>query len=417
MEAKEALMARLSGRTAAGTVTALAVIAMAGEAAAGGFALKERSARAQGMSFAGATADSGDLSSMGFNPAAIGLIEDGGAMMGGLSLVLPKADGEVFAPGGVPTGEEVDADRPGGIANGYVGYRFAKDLLFGLSLYSPFGLRTEYEQTFTGAGDALESDLKTFVFAPTFAWEPIPELTLAGSFNVLYAEARLTSAGTILDGDETTASFAAGALWRPAPGTSIGLAYHHGYDLELNGFAQTPGVPVTLPASADAALPATVSLGITHEVTDDMRLAGEVQWQNWSVFDTIDVEVRTPFGTAALSDPQNYKDAFFVAVGGEYDATKKLTVRAGAAWDQTPTQDSNHAASKFGRTVRVPDEDRIWLSLGTTYDVTDRISIDAGYSFLFAPDDAVVELRTVPGSTVRYDGGAHIFSVGASFTF
>jgi long-chain fatty acid transport protein len=409
-------MTGLSGRSIAGTA-ALAMVAMAGDAAAGGFALKERSVRAQGLSFAGASAGSGHLSSMGFNPAAIGVIREGGAAMGGLSLVLPKADGEVFGPGGAPTGETVDADRPAGVANGYVGYRFATDLLVGLGIYTPFGLRTEYEPTFSGAGDALESELKSFVFAPTFAWEPIPELTLAGSFNVLYTDARLTSAGVTLDGDDMTASFAAGALWQPTDGTSIGLAYHHGYDLELNGYSQTPGVPVRLPASAGAALPATVSLGIVQEVTDRVRLAGEVQWQNWSVFDTIDIEVRTPLGTAAVSDPQNYKDAFFVAVGGEYDVSDALTLRAGAAWDQTPTQDSNLAAGKFGRTVRVPDEDRIWLSVGATYELTDRIAIDAGYSFLFAPDKAAVELRAVPGSTVRYDGGAHIFSVGASFTF
>ena len=33
---------------------------------------------------------------------------------------------------------------------------------------------------------------------------------------------------------------------------------------------------------------------------------------------------------------------------------KELTLRAGAAWDQTPTQDSNLAAGEFGRTTRVP---------------------------------------------------------------
>ncbi len=418
-------MTAAAGRISAVALTA-AIAATAGQASAGGFALKERSARAQGVSFAGVSAGSGGIASMGFNPAAIGVVDQGGAVAGGVSLVMPIADGKVFDAAGAPTGESVDADRAGALANGYFGYRFAPDLLFGAAIYTPFGLATGYEPTFSGGADALTSNLQTFVFAPTIAWEPVPELTLAASLNVFYANGRLTrgtnqGAGVLglnLDGDDTTAGFSVGALWQPVDGTSIGLAYQHGYGLDLSGFAQTPVVAgVNLPVTAKIRLPATASLGIVQQITDRVRVMGEVQWQNWSVFDAIDISIPALGQAGTARDPQNYKDAFFVALGGEFDVTDALTVRAGAAWDQTPTQDSNFAAGFFGRTVRVPDEDRIWLSLGASYDLTDSVSFDAGYSYLFAIDDPVVALRTVPGSTVRYDAGAHIFSVGASMRF
>ncbi len=411
-------MRQIGGYSFAAAASVAALLGAAGEAGAGAFALKERSARAQGLSFAGVTAGAGGLSSMGFNPAAIGTIDPGGEIAGGLSLVAPKADGEVFV-GGAPAGQSVDADVLAGVANLYAGYRMAPDdLFFGLSVTTPFGLRTKYEPDFIGGGDGLTSELLSFQISPVFGIEPLPGLTLAVQGNIFYADARLTSAFVGLDGDETTAGFAVGALWEITDGTTVGVAYDHGYDLELTGNAEglaTGGL--VLPVAARADLPATVSVGIVQAVTDDIRLMAEGQWQNWSVFDSIDITIRSPFGPVSSSDPQNYEDAFFVAVGGEYDATEALTLRAGAAWDETPTQDSNLAAGFLGRTVRVPDEDRIWLSIGASYDIGNDLTIDAGYSYLFAPDDAVVALRTVPGATVEYDGGAHIVSVGGSLRF
>ena len=159
---------------------------------------------------------------------------------------------------------------------------------------------------------------------------------------------------------------------------------------------------------------------MVQELTDDFRVMGEVQWQNWSVFDKIDINV--PAIGLSQQDQQNYDDAFFVAIGGEYDVLNDLTVRVGAAWDQTPTNDDILAGQinpgATNRTVRVPDEDRIWLSIGGTYEMNDHMSVDIGYSYLFALEDPVVGVRNAaPGTTVTYDGGAHIFSVGGSLKF
>jgi long-chain fatty acid transport protein len=399
--------------------TMAASVGAGDQAAAGAFALKERSARAQGLSFAGATAGSGGLQSMGFNPAALGLLKSGeGAVAGGLSYVSPIADGDVYL-NGVATGQETEPNEPGVVPSFYVGYRMEPDdLMFGLAVTSPFGLKTEYEPGFIGAGDALTSELLSLQFSPTVAFDPLPGLTLAIQGNIFYVDARLTSALVNLEGEETTASFAVGALWQVTDGTTVGLAYDHGYNLELGGAAEGPVTRgFVLPAIAKAQLPATVSLGVVQEMTDQIRLMGELQWQNWSVFDRIDVTIRSPFGSQNIPDPQNYRDAFFVALGAEYDVAPGLTLRAGAAWDQTPTQNSDLAAGFLGRTLRVPDEDRIWLSVGASYDFAEDFTIDAGYSYLFAPEDPVVDLRTVPGGTVVCECGAHIVSVGGSYRF
>ncbi len=429
-------MTKIQGaKILAAAVSGGIIVASAGAAHAGAFALKERSAKAQGLSFAGATAGSGGLSSMGFNPAAIGLVEQGidnGEISGGLSFIKPITDGDVEV-NGVATGESVEAGRFGGVANNYVGYRLEPDILIGLGIFTPFGLATEYDEASTVAPDAIQSALQTIQIQPTVAFEPMPGLTLGLAAQIIYADARLTSSNLALDGNQTTASFAAGVLW-DVGSTTVGLSYDHGYSLALSGTGTfAPGViapagfgAITLPATANTQLPATISAGVVQDIGSSFRVMGEVQWQNWSKFDRIDINVEAAgIGGAAfqLQDEQNYDDAFFFALGAELDVLSELTVRGGAAWDQTPTSDGLlqgqvNAVNATDRTARVPDEDRIWLSIGMTYEMNDHMSIDAGYSYLFAINDSVVGLRNAaPGTQVVYEGSAHIFSIGGSLKF
>ena len=362
---------------------------------------------------------------MGFNPAAIGLVDDGqgnGELMGGISLIYTSNEGQPMV-GPVPVGPTQNPGGWGGLANGYAGYRLEEDILIGMSLYTPFGLTTKYDAGWLGQFDALTSKLQTFVLSPTVAWEPFPELTLALSLDILYTNVCLTTAAVQLDGDGMNLGFSIGAMWEPTSSTRIGVAYQHGYELDIDGIVTVNGV-ASAPVNARGELPATASIGIVQDITDDFRLMGEVQWQNWSRFDRLDI-VSAPLGLVQ-SDAQNYDDAFFFAGGAEYDFADYLTVRAGAAYDQTPTNSGvvtnlfpapvNPLASN--RTARVPDSDRLWLSIGATVNVTDHMSLDLGYSYLMTLEDSVVRLRNAPaGSTISFDGSAHIFSIGGSIKF
>ena len=50
------------------------------------------------------------------------------------------------------------------------------------------------------------------------------------------------------------------------------------------------------------------------------------------------------------------------------------------ALDESPVPDAEH------RTVRLPGNDRTWLSLGLTYMFNPNMSFDVGYSHLFIKD-------------------------------
>lgn len=401
------------GRAIKAALMSIAAITMANTSYAGSFALKERSAKAQGTSFAGASAGSGGIQSMGFNPAAITMVDEGTVLSGGFSLIQPIAEGTVTL-----TGQQVDPSIFAVVTNGYVSHRLDPDLWIGLSLFTPFGLATKYRSDFVGQADGVTSQLQTVQISPTIGFQPFDGVSLAVSANILYANARLTSAVINLDGNQIAGGFTVGAMFEPFDGTTFGIAYDHGYDLTLSGqgiFRVGPLAGLVLPAEASASLPGTISGGLVQEIGDSFRVMGEAQYQLWEAFDSIDITVTNPLGGAVqLSDVQNYENAFFFALGAEYDVMDALTVRTGVAYDETPTIDGI-----AGRTVRVPDEDRIWLSIGATYEMNDHMDFDIGYSYLFTLDDPVVTLRNGPatGSTVVYDGGAHILSVGGSLKF
>ncbi len=89
-------------------------------------------------------------------------------------------------------------------------------------------------------------------------------------------------------------------------------------------------------------------------------------------------------GNAALKNPAKrglsvlpfgYSDGWFFSLGGEYKVSSALTWRAGIGYEISPVTDAV-------RRYSLPDNDRLWLSTGFTYNWSDRMSLNASYSYL-----------------------------------
>jgi long-chain fatty acid transport protein len=108
----------------------------------------------------------------------------------------------------------------------------------------------------------------------------------------------------------------------------------------------------------------------------------------------------------------NWTDTWRYAVGANYYHNDRLTFRTGVAYDETPLP---NAAS---RTPRLPDNDRLWLSVGASYRVSDRLSADIGYAHLFI-DDTPIRRTGSTGSVLigNYESEADIFSVQVNYVF
>ena len=79
---------------------------------------------------------------------------------------------------------------------------------------------------------------------------------------------------------------------------------------------------------------------------------------------------------ALPSIPFYYKDGWYASLGAEYKWNPDLTLRGGLGYEWSPIKDSE-------RSARLPDNDRVWTSLGFGYKITQQLNFDVGYTHIF----------------------------------
>jgi long-chain fatty acid transport protein len=351
---------------------ASATLGLAGEAQAGGFAVREQSAYYQGMSFAGAgTGDT--LSSMYWNSAAAAAAP-GMNTETHVSVILP--DSEITATGGATLGlgaESGDIADPAAVPASYANYQLSDQLYFGLAINSGFGLVTKPDNLWAGSPIAVTSDVFTLNVNPTIAYKLTPDLTVGVGVQIEYLDVRLTNLGRSAEVDDIGFGFTAGATWTPVAGTTLGIGWRSAVDFDLEGDISRVG-SLAADANAELTLPDIVTIGLRQRLTEQLDLLVGYEWTNWSRLGTIRLD-------SAVDEELRleYDNGHFVSLGLEYDYSPETTLRFGVAWEKSPVSDEE-------RNVFLPDSDRLWLSVGATHRFSDRVSVDIGYTHIFADD-------------------------------
>jgi long-chain fatty acid transport protein len=98
----------------------------------------------------------------------------------------------------------------------------------------------------------------------------------------------------------------------------------------------------------------------------------DVSQTRWSTFK--ELRVKFDNGAADSVEIQNYRNTTRVAVGTTFTAREDTVLRGGIAFDPTPVRSEYR--------VRVPDGDRLWVSLGASIKPSKTISVDVGFSRL-----------------------------------
>ena len=423
----------------AGLVLAYAAAGLPAALAAG-FQLKEDSAAGLGQAFSGAGSAADTPSTVFDNPAGITQL-DGFQVQLGSTVIGPSAafSGSARTVFGRPVAGTADANAGNTalVPHLFATYRFSPQLAAGLGITAPFGLATTYPSNFVGRYQADKSDLRTININPSIAYQPVPWLSLGAGVSAMYARAVFSSylnSSTIatslfgrpvalpdghfnLRGNDWAFGYNFGILVKPTADLNIGLTYRSRVQQNFSGQV-TYIVPAPLSSSsrfansggtAKLVLPDTVGLSVTQRVTPQLDVSLDVNWTNWSQFKNLN-SFRSN-GTPISSTPQRYKNSFFVAVGGSYKLDDKLTLRAGTAFDKTPTSDPY-------RTARVPDGDRFWLAGGLSYKILPSTTVDFGYAHIFVRDSKINETSaTGDVLTGTYSNSIDIVSLGTRMQF
>lgn len=386
-------------------VSTAAMALGAPSAFAGAFGLREQGAQGQGMSFAGVASGSGGLSSMYWNPATI-TMNPGFQTYNSISVI--DLDGKITPQ--VGTSPLLGSLPSGGIGEtaavpaSYTSYQLNDSWWLGLSGNAPFGLVTKPNFGWAGQIYARTSRIYTVNFNPILGWKVNDWLSLGVGPTIEYFTVKLKRATSPLSpfapsaelrGDDVGFGITAGATITPFAGTTIGIGYRSSIAHELQGTITTPVARTQINSKLNT--PELVTVGITQVITPDFRLNAGYEFTNWSRLGLV--------GQQAVDGPAagftvnglvlRYKDGHFVSFGGEYDWNANWTFRAGAAYEWSPIDEGN-------RSPTIPDANRIWASLGATYRLSDKMTVDFAYSHIFA-DKAPI--RIVPGNPALISAG------------
>jgi long-chain fatty acid transport protein len=419
-------------RRTAGTVFCASLL-LTTSAFASGYGLREFSGSALGVSYAGAAANGLHGTTMAFNPALVNDVGDFDISASGIG-ILPNTAGTFTATTAV--GSPVAGEtNPHGIVNTALvptlalRYRLSDQFTVGLLTSSPWGMVTDYGDTFVGRYYATMSDVKTYNATPIVGWQPAPEFSIGAGVQVQYTTGRLGKAidfgsigaiyhipGSVPDAMDGSVllkahswayGFVLGVEWKPTSDLSIGLSYRSKIDNTLKGtenFTLDPyglgaylsahtGAFVNSPASAGFTNPQVVTFGLRWHVDDQFTLLAGGDWTGWSAFKTLTAQSANPYQPDDVS-VMNWKSSLFGSVGVEYTPCHDWVLRLGTAYDETPTVD------EF-RTPGIPDGNRVWISGGVGYRWNEHVDLDVSVARLFAQRADINLLATDPGNALR----------------
>lgn len=420
-----------------------------GQVQASGFQLKENSVKGLGSAFAGAGVKTGDSSVVVNNPATMTQFEG----------TTVQADATMIDLNYEYTGDGWDAlGRPltggdGGNAGDFtpipafsVVHKFDNGTAVGAMVSAPFGLATKYDNDWMGRYSAVESDVRVVELALTGAVDIIPDHLSVG-VGLTFSQADVTLSKAVdfgaalggagvpgflpqgadgfaeIQGDDTGMGWIAGVNFRPNDKLSIGLNHRSEVKYDLRGDADWT-VPAPARATFDAigmgplfqdggagaelTTPAMTTVDVNYQFTDRFSMAATYAETSWESLQEVRVEFDNPDPDSV--EPFEWDTTRFSSIGAEYVLNDAWTVRAGYAYDETPTTYAH-------RTPRLPDEDRQWYSIGATWNFSDSLEFNIAYTRL-EPDTPYIGIDgssyTLDGA---FEGGADLYGISAQYRF
>lgn len=428
----------LCGRAA----LAVLVVALAGEASAGSFAVDAISARGLGRANSGEVADTG-AESLFWNPAGIAraprelmfggdwtsvseTIQDNGS-----TITRPIAPGGFTTPVG-GTQHITKGYRSYAAPVGAISLPIGDTFAVGLSVDKPFRLKGDFGVNGFGRYDTIRNSIDTTDVQLTGAAKVTDWLDLGAGVIAQRMKASLDSASPNLNpaapdalqslvGSSWNYGWTVGAQAHLSTVT-LGLSYRSAIRQHLSGSLSLSGLLAPLdtanfaaPASTTFSTPWSAAFGARWAVTPQLTLDGQIVRSGWSEYDAITVG----FAGQTAIIPQNYKDTTSVALGADFALSDTYTLRSGVRFDPTPTPDNL-------REPGVADSDRWVYAVGASARLGGGATLEAAVSYSDFQRSRIFDDLTFYGGTPAqtstslrgsFSGHAVVSSLGLTWRF
>lgn len=404
-------------------LSAIAVAAaFASTAHAAGFMLTEQSAGALGRAYAGAGVDGTDLSGVYYNPATMVLHKGTAIQMGfvgiGLNLDYVGENGETA------NGRE----KSQAIPHGYIVHQINDKAWFGLSMTVPFGMGTDYDESWPGSEHGISATILTFDLNPNFAFKLSDKFSVGFGASIQYAQADLKKRSAIsadltklgfgevtigdmqseIDADSIAWGWNVGFMWSPTENFRVGVSYRSKIKHDAEGDltvqdaqyndkvldmlpdgmgADIPGIinPQlgTFDGFATVTAPAWAMASVAWDVNDIVSLYGTFRWTDWSSFDKLEItsngNISIPnIGSKPVEETitNKWRDTYLGSLGMDLRLTDWWTLRGGIAYESSPIANPQY------RTAIIPDADRWWFAIGSSFKWSDNFQTDISFAHL-----------------------------------
>lgn len=381
---------------------AVAVSLTATQAFAAGFQLNEYSTSALGRAFSGEGAVADDASVGSRNPAAMTLF-DRPSMSAGAILINPSVDISGKSP---LTGNSTDAKdiAPSAVVpNLHFIMPINEKWSVGASTTTNFGLATEFKDNYSAGAIGGKTDLVTANFNVAGAYRLNDNFSFGLGLNAVYADAEISrhtgelgqvAAGLTknpalakipansnlakLKGDGWGYGWNAGMLYELDKDNRFSLTYRSKVTVKFKDGDFTQNIPGLLDRSTkgklDLNLPDIWEFSAYHRVAPKWAVHYTFAYTGWDTFQELKATDKGN-GDVLFEKHEGFKNAYRVALGTTYYHDDNWTFRGGIAFDDSPVPANN-------RSISIPDQDRIWFSLGSTYAFNKDASVDVGVAYM-----------------------------------
>jgi long-chain fatty acid transport protein len=411
----------------------LALLALPAAAGAQAFGLNEIGSCALARGFAATASPCDDASSIYWNPGAMPRAA-GWTVSGGAAII--KIDGDFIQD---TTFATYKGDAPTAVVpHFFVTYRGAGKLAYGLGVYVPYGLTSQWGDDFPGRFAAKKASLQTLYVQPNVSYQITPNWSIGGGPVFGHSTVELVQ-GIDLSQQRTSATGPTfGQLGIPlrtefARATLKGSATAFGVDLGLHGkltpvwemgvrflsqlsfnyddadatFEQRPtglvlaatnlitpggislpvdqvvagsfatGGPLTAQkVSTQIRHPAQVQVGFAYSGFQNTTLSAEYAYVGWKSFNQLPVDFAGSATDRVLQE--DYNNTSGIRLGAEYGMSGGTKLRAGFTATAAVAPDETV-------TPLLPEQDRSLAMIGAGVPFGGRFVLDATYARIFTP--------------------------------
>ncbi|HDL9481930.1 TPA: outer membrane protein transport protein [Vibrio cholerae] len=396
---------------------------------AAGFQLAEYSATGLGRAYAGEAAMADNASAQWRNPAMLTYLE-GTQVSAGAIYVNPNVDVEGtvnHAQLGKTHASSNDFAHDAVIPNFYLSHQLNEQMALGFALGTNYGMETDLGTDFAASHFGNQASVISKEANLNIAYQILPQLSIGGGVRYVMGEGHFGATapaknlirhpvtnnvmtlpkGTTLkymEGEDNSWGWQVGSAWQINQDHRVGFAYKSEVIMDFEGHAEGISYGTNKPGMMSVTLPATAELASFHQLNDQWAIHASINWTDWSSFK----ELTAVFPEKSdLIKSENWEDNYRFALGTTYQYDAKLALRAGVAYDTSAVDDKN-------RTATIPETDRTWVSVGGSYVATPQLTLDAGFTYIFAKDATINEPRDASDQTAAAIGGAFTGNVSGN---